>query len=117
MSTRRVRPPHDSVASSSPAELPEPPSTRRADGSLAARSASAIMASASSIGRLTEERTSGLPAKRPWSRTPTSTAKIAASAAAMTEEASGVEPAEPCVSTWMVMPARAAAASRASAAM
>ena len=38
-------------------------------------------------------------------------------AAAMISRCDGVEPAEPWVSTWMVTPARAAAASRASAAM
>ena len=93
------------------------PSTRGALGSSAYRSASAIIASPSSIGRLTPEETTGLPANRPRSRTPTSTAKITAAALAITSGSSGVEPAEPWVSTWMSTPARAAAASRASAAM
>ena len=75
------------------------------------------MASPSSIGRLTPDETTGLPAKRPRSRTPTSTAKMTASAAAMVSRGSGLEPAEPCVSTWIATPALAAAASSASAAM
>ena len=59
------------------------PSTRGACGSSAYRSASAIIASASSIGRFTPEETTGLPANRCRSRTPTSTAKITAEAAAI----------------------------------
>ena len=50
------------------------------------------------MARLTPEDTSGLPANRYRSRTPTSTAKIAADAAAMTAGSSGLEPAEPWVS-------------------
>ena len=69
------------------------------------------------MGRFTPEDTTGLPANRPRSRTPTSTAKITASAPAMVAGVSGVEPAEPWVSTWMSTPARSAAASSASAAM
>ncbi len=69
------------------------------------------------MGRLTPEETTGLPAKRPRSRTPTSTAKITAAALAMVSWDNGVEPAEPWVSTWMSTPARSAAASSASAAM
>ena len=69
------------------------------------------------MARFTPDATTGLPAKRFRSRTPTSAAKIAASAAAMVSALSGCEPAEPCVSTWMSTPARAAAASSASAAM
>ena len=124
ISTRRVRPPQ--VSPDSPPEAPEPPpeppappspSTRGAPGSSALRSASAIIASPSPIGRFTPEETSGLPAKRPRSRTPTSTAKITASAAAMVAAGSGVEPADPWVSTAMSTPAFSAAASRASAAM
>ena len=75
------------------------------------------MASASSMGRLTPELTIGLPAKRLRSRTPTSTAKMTAAAWAMVSWDSGVLPAEPWVSTSMATPARAAAASSASAAM
>ncbi len=52
------------------------PSTREDDGSSAARSASAIIVSASSIGRFTPELIRREPAKRCRSRTPTSTAKI-----------------------------------------
>jgi hypothetical protein len=69
------------------------------------------------MGRLTPEETTGLPAKRPRSRTPTSTAKITASAAAIVSRESGVEPAEPWVSTSMSTPARSAAPCSASAAM
>ena len=69
------------------------------------------------MGRFTPELTIGLPAKRARSRTPTSTAKITAPAAAIVAGESGVEPAEPWVSTWSSTPARSAAASRASAAM
>ncbi len=69
------------------------------------------------MARFTPEATSGLPAKRYRSRTPTSTAKMAADASAMVSCGSGVEPADPWVSTAMSTPARAAAASRASAAM
>ena len=61
--------------------------------------------------------TTGFPANRPRSRTPTSTAKMTAPAAAMVAGGSGFEPAEPCVSTAIETPARAAAASSASAAM
>ena len=75
------------------------------------------MASASSIGRFTLELTIGLPANLLRSRTPTSTAKITAPAWEMVSYAKGVLPAEPWVSTAMATPARAAAASRASAAM
>ncbi len=115
--TRRVRPPHVSSAPAPPSPAVALPSTRGASGSPAYRSASAIIASASSIGRFTPEETIGLPPKRERSRTPTSTAKITAPAAAMVSGASGVEPADPCVSTWIWTPARSAAASRASAAM
>ena len=69
------------------------------------------------MGRLTPEETTGLPANRPRSRTPTSTAKMTADAAAMVAGESGLEPAEPWVSTAIGTPALAAAASSASAAM
>ena len=75
---------------------------RGAFGSSAYRRASAIIASASSIGRLTPEETTGLPAKRPRSRTPTSTAKMTASAVAIVSWESGDEPADPWVSTLEV---------------
>ena len=112
-----MRRPQDSSAPACAVAAATVPSTRGACGSVANSSASAIMASPSSMARFTPEATTGLPANRFRSRTPTSAAKIAASAAAMTSACSGVEPAEPWVSTWMSTPARAAAASRASAAM
>ncbi len=118
MRTRRVRPPQVSWPDvESPPEPPAVPSTRGALGSSAYRSASAIMASASPIGRFTPDETTGLPANRPRSRTPTSTAKMTAAALAMVSGESGVEPAEPWVSTWRETPAFSAAASSASAAM
>ena len=66
---------------------------------------------------LTPTSTVGLPAKRPASLTGRSWAKITASAAAISAAVSGFEPAEPCVSTFIVWPAALAAASRPSAAM
>ena len=57
------------------------------------------------MARLVPLWTTGLPANRPWSRTPTSTAKMTASAARMTAGSSGVAPEEPCVSTWTSTPA------------
>ena len=69
------------------------------------------------MGRFTLDETTGLPAKRPRSRTPTSTAKMTADAAAMVSGGSGFAPAEPWVSTAIGTPALAAAASSASAAM
>src|SRR3954449_13220244 len=100
INTRRIRRPHDSEpvldAADAPVPAPAPaPSTRGAFGSSAYRSASAIIASPSSIARLTPEAPSGLPAKRARSRTPTSTAKIAASASAMVSAGSGDAPADP----------------------
>ena len=69
------------------------------------------------MGRLTPELTIGFPPNRDRSRTPTSTAKITAPAWEMVAGGSGVEPADPWVSTCSSTPARSAAASRASAAM
>jgi hypothetical protein len=86
-------------------------------GSVATRRASEIILAGSLIARLTPEATTGLPAKRPLSLTPTSVAKMTASAEAMVSADSGVLPAEPCVSTCSVTPASFAAATRESAAM
>ncbi len=61
--------------------------------------------------------TVGLPAKRSFSRTGTSWAKITPSAAAMTSGSSRVKPAEPCVSTVTSTPASRPAFSSDSAAM
>ncbi len=66
---------------------------------------------------LTPTSTIGLPAKRPASLTGRSWAKMTASAAAISAALSGVEPAEPWVSTFIVWPAAFAAFSRPSAAM
>jgi hypothetical protein len=75
------------------------------------------MTSGSFIARLVPDWTSGLPANRPWSRTPTSTAKMAASAARITAGSSGVVPDEPCVSTCTSTPSAWPAAESLSAAM
>ena len=56
------------------------PLTRAELGSFAAATASRIIWSGCSMPRLTPERITGLPAKRPGSRTSTSVAKITASA-------------------------------------
>ncbi len=69
------------------------------------------------MARFTPEATIGLPANRARSLTPTSVAKMTASAAAIVAGDSGVDPAEPWVSTAISTPARWAAASRDSAAM
>ena len=119
MSTRRTRSPHDS--SPCPPEVdawaPAVPSTRGAPGSEALASASRIIPSESSMARFTPEATIGFPAKRARSLTPTSVAKMTASAPEIVAPASGLDPAEPWVSTSIATPARAAAASSASAAM
>ena len=78
------------------------PSTRAAFGLSAAASASATILSGSLMARLTPEATTGLPAKRCLSLTPTSVAKMTASAPAIVDAASGVLPDEPCVSTCRV---------------
>jgi hypothetical protein len=75
------------------------------------------MTSGSLMARLVPDCTTGMPANRSWSRTPTSTAKITASAARMTAGSSGVAPDEPCVSTCTSTPAAFAAAVSLSAAM
>ncbi len=67
--------------------------------------------------RFTGACTTGLPAKRPRSRTSTSLAKITASARRMRSGSSGVMPAEPCVSTCRSTPSFFAAFVSASAAM
>ena len=69
------------------------------------------------MARLTPEATTGLPANRPLSLTPTSVAKMTASASAMVDADNGVLPDDPCVSTCIVAPAFFAAAARESAAM
>jgi hypothetical protein len=73
--------------------------------------------SGSLIARLTPDATTGLPAKRRLSLTPTSVAKMTASAPAMVDASSGVLPDEPCVSTCSVAPAFLAAATSESAAI
>ena len=69
------------------------------------------------MARFTPEAITGLPAKRCRSLTPTSVAKITASAAAMVSGSSGLLPEEPWVSTVSATPARCAASLSASAAM
>ena len=86
-------------------------------GLAAAASASATILSGSLIARLTPDATTGLPANRCLSLTPTSVAKMTASASAMVAGDSGVLPDEPWVSTCNVAPAFLAAATRESAAM
>ena len=104
-------PPDDSAAAAAE------PSTCAALGLSDAATASAIILSGSLIARLTPEAMTGLPANRPRSLTPTSVAKMTASAPAIVAAASGVLPEEPCVSTTKLTPARSAASFRASAAM
>ena len=79
--------------------------------------ASLISFSGSSMPRLTGTWMTGLPAKRPRSRTSTSTAKITASAASITAGSSGVEPEEPWVSTANSTPISCAVWASESAAM
>ncbi len=64
------------------------PLTRAPFGFFAVAIASAISWSGCSMPRLTPERTTGLPAKRPGSRTSTSVAKMTASAFAITSPGS-----------------------------
>ncbi len=68
-------------------------------GSSAAARASRTILSGSSMPRLTGALMTGLPAKRSLPRTSTSTAKITASAAAITAGSSGLAPEDPWVST------------------
>ena len=93
------------------------PSTRAAFGFSAAATASAIILSGSLIARLTPEAITGFPANRCRSLTPTSVAKMTASAPAIVAALSGVLPEEPWVSTVRLTPARSAASLSASAAM
>ncbi len=65
----------------------------------------------------TPTSTSGLPRKRPFSRTSTSCAQMTASAAAITAGSSFVKPADPWVSTVISTPWSRPAAARDSAAM
>ena len=83
----------------------------------AAATASAIIVSGSLIARLTPEAITGLPAKRWRSLTPTSVAKMTASASAIVSALTGVLPEDPWVSTMSRTPARSAAIFSASAAM
>ena len=69
------------------------------------------------MARLTPDATTGLPANRCLSFTPTSVAKMTASAPAIVSADSGVLPDEPWVSTCSVAPASLAAAASESAAM
>ena len=78
--------------------------TRRACGLSAAARASWTILAGSSMPRLTGALMTGLPAKRSLPRTSTSTAKITASAAAMTAGSSGLAPEEPWVSTCRSTP-------------
>ena len=96
-----------------------PPAAMLGSALHSATSASACATSAgpSEMPFLTPTSTVGLPAKRPASLTGRSWAKITASAAAITSGLSGVEPAEPWVSTCISWPAAFAAFSRPSAAM
>ena len=89
---------------------------RRSDCPRRARASATILAG-SLIARLTPDATTGLPAKRSLSFTPTSVAKMTASAPAIVDGSSGVLPDEPCVSTCSVTPASLAAATSESAAM
>ena len=85
--------------------------------SAASRSACITRAGPSEIAFLTPTSTVGLPVKRWTSLTGRSWAKITASASAIWAVVSGLDPAEPWVSTRISCPASRAAASRASAAM
>ena len=69
------------------------------------------------LARLTPDAITGLPAKRWRSLTPTSVAKMTASAPAIVAAVSGVLPEDPWVSTVICTPARSAASFSASAAM
>ncbi len=75
-----MRAPHESCVAAVAVAAVAVPLTRAELGSFAAATASRIIWSGCSIPRLTPERTTGLPAKRPGSRTSTSVAKITASA-------------------------------------
>ena len=79
-------PPAGAALAGAPA--PEP-STRAAFGLSAAASASATILAGSLMARLTPEATTGLPANRPLSLTPTSVAKMTASAPAIVAASSG----------------------------
>ncbi|MGC0410214.1 hypothetical protein RKD31_003457 [Streptomyces sp. SAI-163] len=69
------------------------------------------------MAALTPVSTVGFPAKRSFSRTATSWARITPSAAAITAGSSRVKPAEPWVSTTTSTPSSRPAFSRDSAAM
>jgi hypothetical protein len=116
----RVRVPQPTPPAAGPLEdddAPAEPSTRAALGLVAALRASEIILAGSLMARLTPEAMTGLPANRDRSLTPTSVAKMTASAAAMVSADSGVLPDDPCVSTCSVTPASLAAATSESAAM
>jgi len=75
------------------------PETRRAFGLSAAASASATSLAGSLMARLTPDSITGRPAKRSFSLTPTSVAKMTASALRMIAGSIGVTLPEPCGST------------------
>src|SRR5262249_10513815 len=113
----RVPQPTPPAGAAVPVGSPGAACTHAADGSSAADTASAIILSGSLIARFTPAATTGLPENRSRPLTPTSVAKMTASALAIVCAVSGVLPDEPCVSTESVTPARLAAAVNASAAM
>ncbi len=83
----------------------------------AAVSASAIIAPASLMARLTPDWTRGSPANRSRPRTSTSAAKMTTSASAICCAVKGSAPAAPWVSTTISWPAASALCSSDSAAM
>ena len=100
LSTFEVRPPDGPAAAAAATAA----SRLLGSASHSVTSCSAWVTSAgpSEMPFLTPTSTRGLPAKRPASLTGRSWAKITASAAAISAALSGVEPAEPWVSTFIV---------------
>ena len=102
-----MRLPQPSCAPSASADasaLPLPPVTLYALGFFDAATASSIIFLGSLMARFTPDSITGLPTNRSRSFTPTSVAKITASAASMTSDATGVTAEEPCVSTTSSTP-------------
>ncbi len=93
------------------------PPTVAAPAVALAATASAIIWSGSLMARLTPDSITGLPANLPRSFTPTSVAKMTASAAAIVDGSSVSPPLDPWVSTATSTPARSPAATSESAAM
>ena len=107
----KLRPP-PAFAPEEAAAAPLPAATRRPFGSSATARASVIMTSGSLMARLTPDSTTGLPANRSRPLTPTSVAKITASAPSICSWVNGVVAELPCGSMCTVTPASLPAATR-----